>query len=155
VKRIVCGADKVGMTMVLVDEELLPFSSYSYGEMFMAWASDGTNSSVDMVNTLVGGGLDLKLKPGEVRFLRVDIQPGGSTHMHRTPFVTDYLVGVSGSLTMIAEDGSTAVMGPGDMLVQLGGFHSWRNDGDEPFIMVGVVVGVATDEVYPSGVVIA
>jgi quercetin dioxygenase-like cupin family protein len=148
--------DHSGVNAVLIDENLQPLGApYAQGEIYVAWASDATNSAVDAVEALRGSALDLQLRPGESRYLRIEIRPGASAVMHRTPYITDYLVALSGKLTMVAEDGSTAVMEAGDMLVQLGGFHYLRNDGDELFVMAVVVVGVETDETFPGGVEIA
>jgi quercetin dioxygenase-like cupin family protein len=95
---------------------------------------------------------NFRLSPGEVRFLHVRIAPGTVSPMHRTPFTNEYLVAVSGELTMIAEDGTSAKFSAGDVLVQLAGWHSWRNDGDVPFVMAGAAVGVESDSDSPSGV---
>jgi hypothetical protein len=49
----------------------------------------------------------------------------------------------------------SAKFAAGDMLVQLAGWHSWRNEGAEPFVMAGVIIGIETDEDVPFGVEIA
>ena len=95
---------------------------------------------------------DLHLAPGETRFLRIEIAPGAESPLHRTPHITDYLVALFGTLTMILEDGTAVPFETGDMLVQLAGWHRWKNEGTEPFVMAGVVVGVETDEDVPYGV---
>jgi mannose-6-phosphate isomerase-like protein (cupin superfamily) len=71
--------------------------------------------------------------------------------MHRTPHINDYLVAVSGELTMYTEDGTSVAFAAGDMLVQLAGWHYWRNEGTEPFVMAGVVLGIETGEDVASG----
>jgi quercetin dioxygenase-like cupin family protein len=156
-KRVICGVDSTGKNSVILNETLVPFGAahepteqHANEQLYVAWASQPVHSTNDLVNSL--SGLDLRLEPGETRFMRVEIAPGARSAFHRTPHITDYLVALAGRLTMVAEDGTSAVLEPGDMLVQLGGWHQWRNEGDEPFVMAGVVVGVATDESVPGGV---
>lgn len=157
-KRVICGVNKAGENSILIDAPLTPFgaaagqeSTPNPGErIYLAWTSDPVHSTFDAVSLVED--LDLQLKPGETTFLRVEIGPGVRTTFHRTPHITDYLVALAGRLTMVAEDGTTSVLEPGDMLVQLGGWHYCRNDGDEPFVMAGVAVGVETNESVPGGV---
>jgi quercetin dioxygenase-like cupin family protein len=127
-------------------------SSQDAGEaLSLAWASPELQSSTEDHAASIRG-FDMRLAPGETRFLRVEIAPGGSTPMHRTPYITDYLVAVSGELVLEMEDGTTEAVRAGDMMVQLGGWHTWRNEGDVPFVMAGVVVGIRTQVDVPGGV---
>jgi hypothetical protein len=41
------------------------------------------------------------------------------------------------------------------MFVQLAGWHCWRNEGSEPFVMAGVIIGIETEEDVYYGVEIA
>jgi quercetin dioxygenase-like cupin family protein len=160
-KRIVCGVGPDGRNIVVhegplrrvgpEDPELASSSEAAGEQMFLAWAAPKPVSDPADHTTSVPDG-DLHLAPGETRFLRIEIAPGAESPMHRTPHITDYLIALSGSLTMILEDGSSVPFEAGDMLVQLAGWHRWRNDGNEPFVMAGVVVGVETDEDVPFGV---
>ena len=160
-KRIVCGAGPGGRNVVVHqgplrrvgpgDPEQAAASAASGEQMFLAWAAPRPVSDpADHTSTVPD--FDLHLAPGETRFLRIEIAPGAESPLHRTPHITDYLVALSGTLTMILEDGSAVPFETGDMLVQLGGWHRWKNEGTEPFVMAGVVVGVETDEDVPFGV---
>ena len=53
-----------------------------------------------------------------------------SALMHATDTI-DYLVIISGHVTLVMEDGE-AQLGPGDMVVDRGVMHAWRNDTDAP-----------------------
>lgn len=94
---------------------------------------------------------NLQLKPGENRFFRVELAPGAESVFHRTPYVNDYFVALAGELTMYMEDGSSCKIEPGDMFVQLAGWHSWKNEGTEPFVMAGMMLGIETDADVPFG----
>lgn len=162
-KRVICGPSGRGGSDTIVfrgaphplrsnDDDPATASSHEAGEAIShAWASPGLEASTDDHAATIRG-LDMRLVPGETRFMRVEVAPGGSTPMHRTPYITDYLVAVSGELLLEMEDGTTEAIRPGDMMVQIGGWHSWRNNGDVPFVMAGVIVGVRTDVDVPGGV---
>jgi quercetin dioxygenase-like cupin family protein len=160
-KRVILGINDTGKNSILIDQPFLPplppylaadgSESIAKETLFIVWASDPVHSTEDLAIGMTEG-LNLQLKPGETLFMRTEIGPGGRTPFHRTPQISDYLVVLSGKLTMYAEDGSSSVLEPGDMFVQLGGWHAWHNEGDVPFVMAGVVVGVETDELIPRGV---
>ena len=160
-KRIVCGVGPDGRNVVVhqgalhrvgPDDPELAATSEAAGErMSLAWAAPRPVSAPDVVTGRFTD-MTLHLAPGETRFLHVEIAPGAESPMHRTPHITDYLVAVSGTLTMVLEDGSEVPFEAGDVLVQLGGWHRWRNDAAVPFVMAGVAVGVETDLDVPFGV---
>jgi quercetin dioxygenase-like cupin family protein len=164
VKRIICGVGDSGKNTVLFQgapramgagDAEPQASPDSKGErVYLAWATSALDGSTDDYATEIQD-FHFKLSPGETRFMRVEIAPGAESRMHRTPHINDYLVAVSGELTMYTDDGGSARFAAGDMLVQLAGWHSWRNEGAEPFVMAGVIIGIETDEDVPFGVEIA
>jgi len=66
-----------------------------------------------------------------------DFPPGGGSIMHATDTI-DYLVVLSGEVTFITQTGET-VLRAGDVLVDRGIMHAWRNDGTEPCRIVNVL----------------
>ncbi|WP_214324270.1 cupin domain-containing protein [Nonomuraea sediminis] len=64
--------------------------------------------------------------------------PGAST-MHATATV-DVIMQLSGESVLVLEDREVR-LAPGDWVVTNGVMHSWRNDGDETAVLVGVVYG--------------
>jgi quercetin dioxygenase-like cupin family protein len=161
VKRAVFGLNDKGINVTLIEEQLRPIGvadeemrkhSEEAGEgMYLAWASRKPELSVEDYASTVPD-FNLQLAPGETRFVRVEIAPGRESMMHRTPQVIDYLIALSGELTMHLEDGTSCKIEAGDMFVQLAGWHWWKNTGTEPFVMAGVIVGIETDEIVPYGV---
>jgi quercetin dioxygenase-like cupin family protein len=161
VKRLIFGVGDDGRNVTLHqgplrrlgihDEELAAESKAANESIYVAWAARDSKSGTDDYASEIAD-FNLKLKPGETRFIRVSIGPGAQSAMHRTPNVNDYLIAMSGELTMYLEDGSSAKIEAGDMFVQLAGWHWWKNEGTEPFVMAGIVVGIETDVDVPYGV---
>jgi quercetin dioxygenase-like cupin family protein len=163
-KRIICGVGENGQNTVLFEgppHVVERASQRPEGSLkapsevvYLGWAASPPDSGTEDEAAAIED-FHFKLNPGEVLFLRVEIAPGAASPVHRTPHVNDYLVAISGELTMYTEDGKSATFSAGDMLVQLAGWHSWRNESDEPFVMAGTIIGIETDEDAPRGVQLA
>lgn len=74
------------------------------------------------------------------------IRPDTSRHpaMHRTRTV-DYIVLLRGEVTMLLDEGEVR-MKPFDVLIQRGTNHGWVNHGDEPALLVGVLMDAEAPE---------
>jgi mannose-6-phosphate isomerase-like protein (cupin superfamily) len=160
------GAD--GKSDVLIDEELSMtefIPGLSAGDIWVSFETPADNSkSDDPVEGFVheppdGGALFrvMKLDPERDRARSTDDAAEmhakiGSVHvpdaeelaaakhpsMHKTDTL-NYFVIISGQMTMLTE-GRDVVLHPGDVVVQQGCMHGWRNDGDEPAVLVGVLI---------------
>ncbi len=60
--------------------------------------------------------------------------------MHKTPTV-DYIVLLSGEISLVLDEGDPVELKPFDAVVQRGVSHSWLNTGREPALLVAVMVG--------------
>jgi quercetin dioxygenase-like cupin family protein len=60
--------------------------------------------------------------------------------MHKTPTV-DYIVLLSGEISLVLDEGDPVELRPFDAVVQRGVGHSWLNTGPEPALLVAVMVG--------------
>jgi len=69
--------------------------------------------------------------------------PPGVVGMHASATV-DCVLQVSGESVFVLEDNEVRLR-PGDWLVINGVVHSWRNDLDEPAVLIGVMVGAEHD----------
>ena len=56
----------------------------------------------------------------------VDMLPGGVSPAHRTNSI-DYGIVISGEVELELDDGVKTLLGPGDIVVQRGTMHLWRN----------------------------
>lgn len=59
---------------------------------------------------------------------------------HRTDTI-DYGVVLDGEITLELDDGCTSVLQRGDLVVQMGTRHAWRNVGNTPARLLFVMVG--------------
>ncbi|EXJ69939.1 uncharacterized protein A1O5_07012 [Cladophialophora psammophila CBS 110553] len=75
--------------------------------------------------TMSSGKLGLVKKGGTVCRI-VDFGPGGTPLMHRTQSL-DYGVVLEGTIEMELDDGSVTLLKRGDIAVQRGTNHAWRN----------------------------
>jgi quercetin dioxygenase-like cupin family protein len=77
----------------------------------------------------------------------VDLAPRSRSPMHRTQSL-DYAIVLSGTASLVLDDGSETVLRPGDVVIQRGTDHAWVNKTDEPARMAFVLVdGRFTDDV--------
>lgn len=72
-------------------------------------------------------------------------QPTGGSHdretgMHDTNSV-DFGFIFSGEISLEQEDGTEVTLRPGDVYVQNGAVHAWRNRSDSPCVICFVLVG--------------
>lgn len=59
---------------------------------------------------------------------------------HTTP-TTDYAVILHGRVVLELDDGAMTELAPGDVVIQNGTRHAWRNPGDEPARVLFVLIG--------------
>jgi mannose-6-phosphate isomerase-like protein (cupin superfamily) len=124
-RRVVTGLDAAGRSCVSSD-----------GPAGMViWRADELPAD-NSGHADLGGGR-FRFPDRGVEFVFADFPPGGGSIMHATDTV-DFLVVVSGSVTLITETGET-VLRAGDVLVDRGVLHGWRNDGDRPCRIVNVL----------------
>ncbi|WP_214416895.1 cupin domain-containing protein [Sphaerisporangium fuscum] len=64
----------------------------------------------------------------------------GAPEMHTTDSL-DYVLVVSGEATLELDDGDQTVLRAGDVVIQNGTRHAWRNHGAGPCTIVGVAIG--------------
>jgi quercetin dioxygenase-like cupin family protein len=58
-----------------------------------------------------------------------DVAPGNNEYMHRTLSI-DFAVCVEGKMELKLDSGETRIMEPGDVVIQRGTMHSWRNPSE-------------------------
>lgn len=64
----------------------------------------------------------------------------GASAMHATDTI-DIGVITSGEIILIQEDGTEEALRPGDVFIQNGAVHAWKNPYDQPCMMTCVILG--------------
>jgi len=78
------------------------------------------------------------LHSGGSLFMLVRMPPGVEQFWHATDTI-DYITMISGSVTLMLEDGEV-LLSAGDVCVDRGVVHSWRNDGSETAVYTCVIL---------------
>lgn len=133
-RRVVTGLDAQGRSCVVMDG---PIPSFDPGEggissAALAWRTaslPADNAGAD--ETAVPYRTELLHESGS-NFAICRFPNGTQAYMHATDTI-DYLVVLSGHVTLVLETGEAA-LGPGDFVVDRGVMHGWRNDSDEPCV---------------------
>ena len=151
IRRVVTGHNEVGEAILLSDDAVALASLFG-DEMTGAVVWTTGSVPADNANDAMGDERDAgsSLKGGSV--MRVtEFGPGFSTPMHRTLSI-DYAMVLSGELELELDSGAVARLREGDVIVQRGSAHLWRNpSADTPCRIVicmieaqPITVGTAT-----------
>jgi len=124
-RRVITGLDSDGRSSILIDG---PSS-------MVIWSTAGTLA--DNSSTEDAGGGTFRFPASGTLFVFSDFAPGGGSPMHATDTI-DYIVVVSGEVVFITETGETRLRA-GDVLVDRGSMHAWRNDSDKPCRIMNVL----------------
>lgn len=126
VRRIVTGHDAAGRAVIRSDE-LLPVEPIPSGDA--AFGLVWTTASVPADNNDETDGrlrdAGLTLRRGSVIRI-VDMLPCGQSPFHRSSSI-DYGIVLSGAVELELDDGVTTTARAGDIVIQRGTVHLWRN----------------------------
>jgi mannose-6-phosphate isomerase-like protein (cupin superfamily) len=128
-RRVVTGLDAAGKSCVIIDGAIPRFNTMSAALAWRTGAHPADNSG--SADTVAPYAVDLLHTPGS-NFAVCQFPAGAQEIMHATDTI-DYLVILSGRVTLVLEAGE-ADLGPGDFVVDRGVFHGWRNPHDEPCV---------------------
>lgn len=158
VRRVVTGHSQEGKAVFLQDGQ----PPANAGAISPIWATDASTRMGEVPGDPTQAMGSWIPGPGETRFHMVVIPPAAeqpaqtprtpppgfetvmeteTPGMHTTQTV-DYDVIISGSMFLELDDGNEVELHPGDVVIQNGTRHAWRNRGTEPCVMYAVMVGV-------------
>lgn len=128
-RRIVTGHDAAGRAVFRSIDTLTPAPIPSGDANFATiWSTAevpvNLNDETDGRERVVG----LTLEGGSVIRV-VDMLPGGESPMHRTNSI-DYGIVLSGEVELELDDGVVETCRTGDVIVQRGTIHLWRNPSE-------------------------
>lgn len=125
-RRIVTGHDKAGRAVFRSIDELTPERIPS-GDAAFATIWSAAEVPVDLNDDSDGAARDVGLTLNSGSVIRVvDMLPGGESPMHRTNSI-DYGIVLTGEVELELDDGIIETCGAGDVIVQRGTIHLWRN----------------------------
>jgi quercetin dioxygenase-like cupin family protein len=128
-RRVVTGLNEAGRSCAIIDGAVPHFAERGLALVWETRTYPADNSgSADPVRPYE---IDMLHMPGS-NFAICTFSPGAEAFMHATDTI-DYLVIISGQVTLVLEEGE-AQLGPGDLVVDRGVMHAWRNDTDAPCI---------------------
>ncbi|MEV6558165.1 cupin domain-containing protein [Nocardia sp. NPDC051756] len=170
IRRVVTGHDSAGKSRVVDDRqveaittELMPgFAVYRlWGrDERPTFPDDGSPRGAEawyppregsrfMINTMPPGEMipppDLDLDSALLELERqmpgaMAVQEPDTAGMHTTDSL-DYVLVASGEVTLELDDGEQRVLRAGDVVIQNGTRHAWRNTGTESCTIVGIAIG--------------
>jgi mannose-6-phosphate isomerase-like protein (cupin superfamily) len=160
---VVTGHDEAGRSVFVQDEQLTGVFFPGLARIFRVWSADGPMVYPD--DGTDPGGVDFFPPVGGFRCTVVDLAPEGAVPpgdppsdideafpglldvmepdepgMHRTD-TTDFGVVMSGTVVLELDDHAEATLSAGDVVVQNGTRHRWRNPGNAPARLVFVSIG--------------
>ncbi len=152
-RRVVTGIGADGRSLVVEDgptPNVYTIAAMPGLEFARVWSTDSAGVPTPSGTDTEG---DLYPPPNGTRVHRMqipsgfglaagdaDVDPVARIAMHRTDS-TDFGVVLEGELTLVLEDESETVLRAGDLIVQNGTVHGWRNLGPEPVVVVFVMLG--------------
>lgn len=143
-RRIVTGLDSDGKSRVLYDDGKGFESKSEVTSVALLWQSKTAPADNSSPADAASEGFSFEFAPGATKLLVVDVAPSKGLMppgMHATNTL-DYLIMVFGRLTLYLEEGEVEA-GPGDVIVNRGNFHGWRNKGPEYARMITVAIDAA------------
>lgn len=157
VRRIVTGHDAQGRAVVTHDDRFAAVSNPAGTTHFtLLW----TTATTPVDNDDSADGRDRKVGltlPGGSVIRIVDMAPGIRSPMHRTNSL-DYGIVLSGAIELELDDGAITRVEAGDIVIQRGTIHAWRNpsadtDARLAFVLLdatpATVDGVALPDIAP------
>lgn len=155
IRCIVTGHNAQGRAVVTDDTNLdLRMNPSKVSSAAVVWTTSGSPVDLDIAEHGRDRAAGLTLPGGSVLRI-IEMMPGGCSPMHRTASL-DYGIVLSGRVELILDDGAITTMQAGDIAIQRGTIHAWRNTTDTvariAFVLLdarpATVEGVALPDVH-------
>lgn len=134
-RRVVTGINAEGKSCILIDGPVprhAPATNLVWRNALPADNAGGGDAAVPYDMAL--------LHDGGVNFIVTELPAGlgGEAFLHATDTI-DYLVMIAGEVVLALETGEVTLR-PGDLIVDRGVIHGWRNDGAAPAVFASVTI---------------
>ena len=127
-RRVITGLNAEGKSCVLIDG---PLVSLGGNGGLLAWRTEGLPADNSGTGDCPGGTFGFEMMhSGGSMFMVMDFAADGPAFWHATDTV-EYIAMLSGEMVFETETGAVTLRA-GDVLVDRGIVHSWRNDSGAP-----------------------
>jgi quercetin dioxygenase-like cupin family protein len=135
-RRIVTGHDDAGWSILRSIDTLRPVTAGN-GEAALAhvWATPEVPANLNDDSD----GARMPEDEGGSMIRVVDFLPGRKSRLHRS-WSIDYAIVFDGEIELQLDSGEVQHLDAGDIVVQRGTNHLWRNPGEEPCRVVFVLI---------------
>jgi quercetin dioxygenase-like cupin family protein len=139
IRRVVTGHGADGLACIVTDDHRKPVGvARGDAEFALIWTTptvpadnnDDTDGATREAGLTLHGGSVIRV---------VDIGPGEVSPMHRSNSI-DYGILLSGVLELELEGGAVARLAPGDIVVQRGTNHLWRNPDPKAWCRIAFIL---------------
>jgi quercetin dioxygenase-like cupin family protein len=147
IRRVVTGHADNGAA-VFPDDEQFETVVVPSGDAAMRTIWTTLNVPADLNDEVDGAKRDAgtTLKGGSVIRI-VDMLPNASSPMHRSSSI-DYGIIISGKIELELDNGAVKTMGKGDIIVQRGTIHKWRNPSSKKICRIIFVLTEAKPYIF-------
>lgn len=143
-KRVITTNNEYGRSKVLIEEELSSFGMVWETSPEMPFGHEPGERSSHMefpIGNTVCRYWQIPPDTKMAEYLKRGI-PGQDAQGFHTTDTVDFLVLLEGTLTLILDEGSVDLKS-GDIVVQRGTHHAWRNTSDKPARCLAIVTRTA------------
>ena len=167
-RRIITGHDENGRSIISIDGPPARSIGEDVGGLFEIWNTDGNDIISSDSSDRADEDIILSPPKGGTKFRYFQINPmpegvsnemmqeiaadafekiGASHHridtskhpaMHKTETI-DYIILLKGDVTLILDEEEVDLK-PFDVVVQRGTNHAWKNNGNEPALLIAILV---------------
>lgn len=143
IRRIVTGHDADNNATVIIDGPAGNIRGGRPGQFTtLMWSTDSMPCTMPVGRDAEDMG-DRKLGTyppvNGTRFMIAEYPPSNAAIMHRTETI-DYIIILSGKIDMELDKGETVTLKQGDVMIQRGTNHAWRNRYDETCRLAFVLI---------------
>jgi mannose-6-phosphate isomerase-like protein (cupin superfamily) len=143
IRRVITGHKADGKATVLIDDisKNRPprDANNTVNETTVMWTTEGFPVNNDDQQYDAGTREVGITQSGGTVFRVVSFGPGNPDMNHRTDSI-DYAVVMSGEIDMELDNGESVHLKAGDVLVQRGTIHNWKNRGTEPCLIAFILI---------------
>lgn len=137
-RRVVTGWDANGNASVLFDGEPPNQLDFGFASAAEIWLTNSSPAATRVSEDPTLGEWKLEPPKGGTAFRVATYAPGAEVETHATETV-DYIVVLSGELTLLLEDREVTLRA-GDTLIQQATPHGWSNRAGEPCVVAAVLI---------------